>query len=312
MQLPPADSLPELPPLELPGGEAGPGAPATAGPGTGNNPAPVAQPVVWHRSPREARKKAMELGRPMLLVFGGFGWSPACKALNQDLFAHPEFNQFASQNLVLSFLNVPTRASFSKLGSTKTELKQQQLHAIKAYRAFLKVRSLPTIIIFDGEGIEVDRMQGYNFNKDLRPFSLTKAVERIARVTKSINAKRMKQQARRKMLQETQNYQLWSSRAGKTLFAKLYGRTETPIFSEDEASKMEPAAIFMDETGVKRTVPLRLLTLADAEVVRRLFQKSAEEWRNMDPSAPYRGLPVRTPDSGSARVNVGTPVADKP
>ena len=43
-------------------------------------------------------------------------------------------------------------------------LVQARVDAINAYRTFLKVRSLPTMILFDSEGHEIERMVGYNFN----------------------------------------------------------------------------------------------------------------------------------------------------
>jgi thioredoxin-related protein len=285
--LPPAHMLPDVPPLQgprdgseepelpdLPGLVAPKEAPVPLnGAGQPARPDPLANIVEvahWHRSPREARKIALEQGRPMLLVFGGFGWSPACQALNNDLFTNAGFKQFAAKKLVLSFLNVPTRSATSNLGNNG-DLKQQQIAAIKAYQKFLRVRSLPTMILFDSEGHEVERLVGYNFNKVLRVASLTKLVNRLEMATNRLWKQKEEQEARRKLLTETQDYRIWTSRIGTTLFAKASGLVNLPAPTEVDPAATEPAAQFMDDRGAIRHVPLRSLVMMDAEVVKRRF-----------------------------------------
>ena len=311
VDLPPADSLPELPPLQGPSdGEPAPELPEVPGlvaPKKTTVPLnPAGQPAIpdplaniqeaahWHRSPREARSMAQKEGKPMLLVFGGFNWSPACQALNNDLFTNEQFNQYAATNLVLSFINVPTRSSFSSLGSNSTDNKAQQMEAIKAYRSFLKIRSLPTIILFDADGHEVDRMVGYNFNKALRLNSLAKAVSRIEISTKNLIAQRAKLEAKRKTLADLQNYRIWTTRTGKTLFAKLLGDMIVEAPTEKDEFATEKVAVLMDEDGKKKYIGLKLLTVSDAEIVRRTAS-SDQTVQSTEPPGYYKGLPVRTP-----------------
>jgi thioredoxin-related protein len=304
--LPPAEMMPDLPPLRGPrdGGEDPelPDVPGLVAPKEAPVPlngagqplvpdplAPQADTAYWHRSPRQARAMAQQKGRPMLLVFAGFGWSPACQALNNDLFTNEGFKQFAAKKLVLSYLNVPTKSSSTNLGSNG-DLKQQQLAAIKAYQKFLHVRSLPTLILFDSEGHEVERFVGYNFNKALRVNSLQKLVQRLEYATDNLIKQRADQDKRRKLLTETQGYRLWTSRVGTTLFAKASGLANLPAPTEKDETATDPAAVLMDERGARRYVPLRSLVLVDAEIVRRRFAPAPA------PETPA-DQPVSTPKS---------------
>ncbi len=307
VDLPPAEMMPDLPPLRGPrdGGEDPelPDMPGLVAPKEGPVPLNGAgQPLVpdplaaqadaayWHRSPRQARALAQQKGRPMLLVFGGFGWSPACQALNNDLFTNEGFKQFAAKKLVLSYLNVPTKSSSTNLGSNG-DLKQQQMAAIKSYQAFLHVRSLPTMILFDSEGHEVERLVGYNFNKALRVKSLQKLVQRLEVATERLITQRAEQDKRRKLLAETQGYRFWTSRVGTTLFAKVGGLAYLPAPTEKDATASDPAAVLMDERGVRRYVPLRSLVLVDAEVVRRKFPMAPAPEPGADQPVTTQGTP---------------------
>ena len=325
-QLPPAEGLPELPPLSTPtDGEEAPELPDIPGlvapksvpvplnkagqPAVPDPLANLTEAPTWYRSPREARAAALQKGRPMLLVFAGFDWSPACQALNNDLFANPAFKEYAAQNLVMSFLNVPTRSTLVGLGSSndeKKDLKMRRVDAINAYRTFLKVRSLPTMILFDSEGHELERMVGYNFNKTLRPASYAKINDKITRTTTAFQKQKAERERKRKMLVENQEYRVWTSRAGTTLFAKTAGLIVLPAPTETEPEATEWGVVLMDEDGARKSLPLRLLRLADAELVRRKYTA-----KSSDPPGFHQGLPIRTPDADSTGVEVAPGVANK-
>ena len=327
-QLPPTEGLPELPPLTRPtDGEEAPELPEIPGlvapksvpvplnkAGQPEVPDPLAnltEAPTWYRSPREARAAALQKGRPMLMVFGGFDWSPACQALNNDLFANPAFKEYAAQNLVMSFLNVPTRSTLAGLGSSndeKKDLKMRRVDAINAYRTFLKVRSLPTMILFDSEGHEIERMVGYNFNKTLRPAAYAKINEKITRTTANFQRQKVERERRRKLLAESQDYRVWTSRAGTTLFAKTVELITLPAPTDEQPEATEWGVTLMDEDGVRKSLPLRLLCLADAEMVRRKFAPKPKP--SAEPAAE-EGQPVGAPDAEATGVEVAPGVANK-
>ncbi len=306
--LPAAALLPELPPLRSPSdGLAAPPLPDVPGlvlPTENSIPAAeqglpngvdaltkqlTQDAVYWHKSPRQARALAQQKGRPMLLVFGGFAWSPACKALNNDLFTNVQFNAYAAEHLVLSFLNVPTKATSS--GGTVTDVHQLQYEAIKSYQNFLHVRSLPTLILFDAEGHEIMRQVGYNFNRDLRVQSYKKLEERVLKAVDVVEKQKAEEDHRRKMLSETQRYRFWTSRYGSRLFAKASGLVDLPTPTDLDEKATQPAAALMDERGTLRYIPLKSLDLMDAEIVKRKF--SPNQPPSTDPPGYYDGLPLR-------------------
>ncbi len=279
--LPPSDGEPapemeDMPGLEKPklpkadrGKPADPNAPQSLNSVTGTA-------VKWFTNPREARQISLHTERPMLFVFGGFGWSPACKALNNDLFTSQQFNDYARSRLVLTFCNVPTRSG--GFDSTKVAM----LKEINRFRKYLKVRSLPTMILFDGEGREIDRLVGYNFNRQLRPASLAKAIERIARITNDSLRRVEERNKHRETLMKVQDFRWWKSTAGSKLFARLVGGATIPAPTEENPDATEPGAALMDENNHTRRVPFRQLAVEDREIARREVAK-----RNPPPEEPY-------------------------
>jgi hypothetical protein len=317
--LPPANQMPDIAPLhapsdgaeepELPDDVPGLVAPKEApvqlnSAGQPMRPDPLAQlgdAVYWHKSPRQARTMAQEKGRPMLLVFGSFKKSPASDALNNDVFCDRRFTEYAGKNLVLSLLNVQNTAS-SNLGSDGSLADQRKL-AIKSYMTFLRIRSLPTMVLFDSEGHEVARFVGYNFRKELRVNSREKTMQQIMLAGNKLVADRAAQDRRRKLLTETQDYRYWTSRTGSTLFAKADGLIKIAAPTAEDELGSEPAAVLMDERGVNRYVPLRTLVMVDAEVVKRRFRPKPPATAEVAATPPADGASTtathRDPASGN-------------
>jgi hypothetical protein len=131
------------------------------------------------------------------------------------------------------------------------------------------VRRLPTLILFDGEGREVDRMVGYNFNRQLRPSSAIKLIDRLKTMTTYCLKRRDEQERKRKLLADVQGYEWWTSGKGTRLFAKVVEGGRSPAPTEENPDATEAAVIFMDETGKRRTVALRLLSIESEERARR-------------------------------------------
>jgi thiol-disulfide isomerase/thioredoxin len=247
------------------------------------------EPFKFYRSPREARQVSIKQKKPMILVFGGFEWSPACRALNNDLLSHPAFHNFAQQHLVVSVLNVPTRTGDS-------EQKMKELDAIKRYRTFLKVRSLPTMILFDENGRELKRVSGYKFSTATRENTLIRTMTEITEPVEEIVEKAREKQKRRKLLTELQKYRDWTSATGSTLFAKVRGPSSLPKPTETDPEAREPAVELMDEEGKILTVALRQISVADQAVLAKDYQIGSVEVsiEPVPPAAPVpaAGVPV--------------------
>jgi thiol-disulfide isomerase/thioredoxin len=215
----------------------------------------------WIRSPREARQLSITKQRPMLLVIAGFDWSPSCKSLSRYLLAHPAFKNFTQTNqLVLSALNVP-----SKSPSGENPIKVAEFKAINKYRSFLRVRGLPTIIMFDPEGKELSRTSGFNGSALNVKATLMDKMTLITGVMEKELDRLDKRDINRKTMRENQNYRDWTSTSGTTLFAKISGRALLEAPSDTDSKATVPAAILMDEHGKEHTVAHTTLSQPDVE-----------------------------------------------
>jgi DNA transformation protein and related proteins len=232
-------------------------------------PAPTAKPgsdlVAVKRvesvpSPREARELSIAEGKPMLMVVGGFEWSPPCRAMNTDLLAHTAFQNMMRQNgVVYTYLNVPQK---KVVEDPKLEA---QWNAIVQYRQFLKIKKLPTIIMFDPQGKELARETGYNYSTANRRYSFHQKFNRIAGTFETERERLKKQEAVRKLMREVQSYRDWTSTAGTRLFAKVVRKLELPVPRVDDPNAVEEGVLLRDEDQKDRNVPLRLLSESDQE-----------------------------------------------
>ncbi len=61
----------------------------------------------WLTEYSTARKASTDSGKPMLVYFSGLGWCYWCGRLDEEVFAAPEFEKFAKENLVLLNIDFP-------------------------------------------------------------------------------------------------------------------------------------------------------------------------------------------------------------
>ncbi len=100
-----------------------------------------------------ALSKAKSLKRPLLIMFSAIRWNENSSALSREVFVTRTFNEFARENLVLTFLDFP----------------QSITDAPDAYRNFkehYEVSGYPTVLLIDPETkIDVFREAGYTPGK---------------------------------------------------------------------------------------------------------------------------------------------------
>ena len=106
---------------------------------------------LWSTNYDESLKKAATENRMVLLEFTGSDWCPPCKKQAADVFAQPDFEEFASANLVPVKLDFPRRA----------EQSEEQKTANQALAQKYKVEGFPTVILLDSKGAELAREVGY-------------------------------------------------------------------------------------------------------------------------------------------------------
>ncbi len=236
----------------LPGGA--PAAPAgDVSPGL--LPAPeleLAAKARWVRSPYEAYRTAGQEGKPVLIFFAQLlnGAGPSA-TLNDDLFALPEFNEFASARLVLTKLQYPT-------GSPGKNYTEEKLAVLNMVKEKFKVHGFPTLIMLDDKGKEIERISGYARVKDQSGVIYSSAaniLDRLKEAEKRFSERRRYRVDRVNRL-VGQGYRTWYSNAGTSLLAKMVRADADQI-------------VLMDENGAWRGVRPTDLKLYDAEWARR-------------------------------------------
>jgi protein disulfide-isomerase len=102
---------------------------------------------LWFENIEQARVKAKETGKPMLLDFSGSDWCVWCKRLDKEVFSKSVFQAYAKDNLVLVNLDFP------QFTSQSDDLKKQNQQLAQTY----KIRGFPTVILLSSDGKEIGR-----------------------------------------------------------------------------------------------------------------------------------------------------------
>jgi hypothetical protein len=263
------------------GGVADPGVPATDAvvPGGGAGvippglvpppPAPDLPFPVWHESPKKARTLAEVEQRCLLLVFSSAQGEAGgtSRQMSDEVFATPEFNEFALGHLVLCGLFYARSTSALDLNDSS---KMARLDALAAIRKAFKVRGFPTLILFGPDGREINRWSGFVTGRG------TWLQQQIRQAVEGHEAVIFETERRRSEL-ATRGYRTWTSVQGSPFFARL-------IRFDAET------AVLRDESGAERTVRLKQLTLPDRELITR--QRLG------------RPMPERAPAAGGAETTL--------
>ena len=96
----------------------------------------------WTDNFSEAQATAAEGDKDLLLDFTGSDWCGWCIKLNEEVFSHDEFNEFADSNFVLVELDYPNRKELAE------EVVEQNAELQTRY----DVSGFPTIILADAAG----------------------------------------------------------------------------------------------------------------------------------------------------------------
>jgi thioredoxin-related protein len=104
--------------------------------GTGN------ESVHWLTDFAQAQAQARKQNKFLLMNFTGSDWCPPCIKLHREVFAQPEFADYAKQHLVLLEIDFPRRK----------EINAQQLAANQNLSNRFGVYWFPTIILLNHSG----------------------------------------------------------------------------------------------------------------------------------------------------------------
>ena len=104
----------------------------------------------WFTNFNEAKAKAIKEQKPMLIDFTGSDWCGWCIKLDNEVFSQADFQEFASDSLVLVEIDFPKKKVQSE------ELKLQN----KALAEKYSIRGFPTILLLSPEA-ELIEKTGY-------------------------------------------------------------------------------------------------------------------------------------------------------
>ena len=116
----------------------------------------------WEISDTVARARAAREGKSLLIWFTDSQSSPMCKALNQELFSSPKFEQWANEKLVRLKVDASYRPRDRNLSidDAKT-LELDAKHYREALKKRYKVMGPPTLIMLTPRAEVLARYAGY-------------------------------------------------------------------------------------------------------------------------------------------------------
>lgn len=105
----------------------------------------------WETDLKKAQETAKTQKKLLFIDFTGSDWCGYCVRLDRDILSRPQFQEYASKNLVLMEVDFPRRKEQSH------EIKMQNQRLAHQYN----IQGFPTILVLDGEGQTVWRYDGY-------------------------------------------------------------------------------------------------------------------------------------------------------
>ena len=111
----------------------------------------LAGDAVWMHDYEAAKKQAKEEGKPIFINFTGSDWCGWCIRLEKEVFTQKEFEEYASENLVLVEIDFPRKKEQT------AEVKKQNEALDKAF----EIEGYPTLFLLDAEGKKLSEDVGY-------------------------------------------------------------------------------------------------------------------------------------------------------
>lgn len=209
----------------------------------------------WEESETIAKQRAAREGKPLLIWFTDSARSPMCKALAQELFASPEFEQWAEENLVRLRVDANIKVDDPDLSMDQENTRRADL---KAYVARLKkqykILGHPSLLLLNPSGEVIGRYRGYKRGQADYFWGLIKHGEAV-----SANAYK-----EWKARLEKKGYREWRDRKDRKVFAKLtsYSKGTLTLIEPDGTRSRTKESKLCDEdrewiAGQKRLRGLR-------------------------------------------------------
>lgn len=105
----------------------------------------------WQTNVEAAKQQAKKQDKAVLLDFTGSDWCGFCIRLKKAVFDKDEFAKFAEKNLVLVEVDFPQKKKLPADVKKQNDALQEKFH----------IEGFPTIVLLDGDGKELGRIEGY-------------------------------------------------------------------------------------------------------------------------------------------------------
>jgi thioredoxin-related protein len=115
---------------------------------------PARADASWQTDYKKAQEEAKASNKLLVMEFTGSDWCPPCMQLQRDVFSKPEFQDYATKNLVLLELDFPRRKSQAP------DLAKQNEELAARYG----IEAFPSVIILNADGKKVGEFIGFDPN----------------------------------------------------------------------------------------------------------------------------------------------------
>jgi hypothetical protein len=172
----------------------------------------------WEQSESIAKRLAVREGKPLLIWFtDSSGRSPMCKAISEELFKKPEFEEWASEKIIRLRVdaNVVLEDEDLTLGEKETKLIERERYVNRLKKQY-KVLGQPVVVMLNPAGEKIGQYRGYKRGDADFTWGLIKQAEVAStHATKSWRASL-----------EQKGYREWSDVQDRNVFAKLVRYSE--------------------------------------------------------------------------------------
>lgn len=116
----------------------------------------------WEESETIAKQRAAREGKPLLIWFTDSARSPMCKALSEELFSTPEFEEWASEKIIRLRVDANIQANDPDLSLGEKEDRLVEVGSyVKRLKKRYKVLGQPSLIMLNPSGEVIARPRGY-------------------------------------------------------------------------------------------------------------------------------------------------------
>ena len=157
----------------------------------------------WYESYTEAMRLSRKNGKPVLLWFTNSDRNTAAKSLDNELFSHSEFEDWAAENVVRLRVD-------SNINEDDERRKDKKQKYINQLRKQYKVMGSPVVLMLSPRGTQFGKYRGYKTGGSLFYFGRLKSAHRNA----------LADYGNWREEYEAKGYRIWHDNKGRKVFAK--------------------------------------------------------------------------------------------